>query len=284
MGLLDWLNRPYPLITDLKIKIRIFISLFFGVFIYIFLFVFQPFGIESYKVDKAIFILGFGIISFIIPLFNFISLPFIFKNFFRVSKWTIAKEIYFILINLVLIAISNYFYNKFYASQPPISNGLLEYLLFTVSIGIFPITFYVFFTEHFLRLKHEKSAKQLSSQLELKKELRSNKQICINTTLKNKQFRIDVERLLFIKSEDNYCNIFYLEDNLVKKELLRVSLKSILLQNNDLKNLIKCHRSYIVNRDKIHQIKGNARAYSIYFKDCDTFIPVSRSFDKSNLL
>lgn len=73
------------------------------------------------------------------------------------------------------------------------------------------------------------------------------------------QLELREENLLFIKSEDNYVEIHYHSNAQIKHELMRNSLKEISNQNPSFKNLVRCHRSYLVNTKRIQQklsVKG----------------------------
>jgi len=48
-------------------------------------------------------------------------------------------------------------------------------------------------------------------------------------------------------------------------------------------NIVRCHKSYIVNAKKVNKIHGNARGYFLNIKNIDFSIPVSRNFPKELL-
>lgn len=60
------------------------------------------------------------------------------------------------------------------------------------------------------------------------------------------RFVIAPEAVMFIKSEDNYVQIHYLDRNKVKKFILRSSMRAL---EEDLARhgLVRCHRSYFIN-------------------------------------
>lgn len=66
---------------------------------------------------------------------------------------------------------------------------------------------------------------------------------------------ITLENLLYIESADNYATIFYLNKSRQSRFLLRNSLKW--MEENLTKDtpLVRCHRSYIVNMDKVKILK-----------------------------
>jgi DNA-binding LytR/AlgR family response regulator len=52
------------------------------------------------------------------------------------------------------------------------------------------------------------------------------------------------------------------------------------LQLKKFKNIIRCHRSYIVNLENIENISGNLQGYQLNFKQYTEQVPVSRSYTK----
>jgi len=285
MKLITWLNKPYPFITDLKTKILIALS--FGLFIYLFLLVFLPFEKEQIIFGKSIYIIGFGLITLFVLLFNYIVLPLLFTYFFNPNSWVIKKEIFFITLCIILIAFLNYEYNLIAEDNVDQQSNLGYFILVTISVGFFPITIFIFVTELYLTNRHQKVASETN--LKIHKERETDKHthsniIDIKTELKKDKLKIDEEDLVFIKSEDNYCHFFYYDNNEIKTKLLRVTLKDIEKQLGHIPNLIRCHRSYIVNKKQISRISGNARAYYLHFDNCKESAIVSRSFPKEKLV
>ncbi|MDR2361158.1 MAG: LytTR family transcriptional regulator DNA-binding domain-containing protein [Prevotellaceae bacterium] len=88
------------------------------------------------------------------------------------------------------------------------------------------------------------------------------------------------EHLLYIEAADNYVNIWYLNKNTLTKLLLRNSLKTIekYLENTQ---VIRCHRSYIVNLETVHVIRRQKDGIYMEFGiPLVPDIPVSRKYDE----
>ena len=70
------------------------------------------------------------------------------------------------------------------------------------------------------------------------------------------ELRLSVKRtnLLYIESADNYVCIWYLNKGVLTKFMLRNSLKSI-EESLDETNVLRCHRSYMVNFDQVKVIR-----------------------------
>ncbi len=96
------------------------------------------------------------------------------------------------------------------------------------------------------------------------------------------QIKLSIKRInvLYIESTDNYVTIFYREEENIKHELIRNSLKRIESEFID-KGLLRCHRSFIVNIENVESLKKEGRGYKIKLKDIDQLIPVSRGYTPS---
>jgi hypothetical protein len=92
------------------------------------------------------------------------------------------------------------------------------------------------------------------------------------------KFSIKKENLLYIESAENYVNICYLNKEKVSKYLLRDTLKKMeeTFAGTD---IVRCHRSYIVNFDKIKVIRKDKDGLKLEFGNPSIAdIPVSKTY------
>jgi len=89
---------------------------------------------------------------------------------------------------------------------------------------------------------------------------------------------IQPNALFYIESDTNYITVFYSHQEKLEKYLMRSSLKTVLEQSkND--NLVRCHRSYIVNFEKVKLYKKDKEGGVIELSnDALPAIPVSKSY------
>ncbi len=64
------------------------------------------------------------------------------------------------------------------------------------------------------------------------------------------QLSVAKENLLYIESADNYICIWYMKNDALKKQLMRITMRDISEQLADT-NIVRCHRSYMVNLDLV---------------------------------
>ena len=88
---------------------------------------------------------------------------------------------------------------------------------------------------------------------------------------------VQADSLLFIKSDDNYVEFYLLVNDRVEVRLQRNSLKRIGQQLADRKNLVRCHRSFMVHRQQIKAIESHSGKMHLNMGH-GHLIPVSASY------
>lgn len=88
-----------------------------------------------------------------------------------------------------------------------------------------------------------------------------------------------IDNLLYIESADNYATIHYLNKSKISHFLIRNSLKWI--EENQTKNtpLVRCHRSYIINLDKVKVFRKTKEGIFLELDAINTpDLPVSKTY------
>ena len=260
-------------------------SLAFGLFIFVFLLFFQPFGLSNMDTNKSLYVLGFGLITSVVMLANYTIIPRMLPRVFDADEWTAGKDILYVLWIIIIIGLSNYLYHAKLGGQAIDSGAILSFIIITASVGAFPITLMVFINEFILNDRHEKNASRISEQIEsgamAAQFEQAQKQIIIGDN-ESDAIELNQDDLIYIQSSDNYCSVHYLKDSQVLTRLIRTTLKNVEAQLSGFSDMKRCHRSYMINRQKIAKITGNARAYTIHFSMIDSRIPVSRGIKKDS--
>jgi hypothetical protein len=89
---------------------------------------------------------------------------------------------------------------------------------------------------------------------------------------------IKSEDLLYLESADNYVFIHYLDHNKVSKYMVRNSLKNLEPELTNM-GLLRCHRSYMVNFEKIKLIKKEKDGLNLELDLPDNLsLPVSKTY------
>ncbi|MGY5351451.1 LytR/AlgR family response regulator transcription factor [Wenyingzhuangia sp. IMCC45533] len=275
----EWCNKPYFLIDKNNVKLSMVIGV--GIFTYMFLLIFQPYGIEVVINENPLLIVGYSVLVSFSLFISYFALPKYFPYYFSVRSWTVQKEASFLLISFLIISISNYFYHNAFVAQYMPKFSFLKFMCLVLSIGIFPVLLIIFMIERYLYKKHNTVPTEIIEKIRKeKKEMVSIPSDNINVP----PLVLDIDDILFAQSNNNYTTIVYIEDNKVKQELIRVTLKKVYEILKTYPQFARCHRSFLVNKNEIIEVKGNARSLQVKLRYVNDIIPVSRSFPKEELL
>lgn len=280
-----WLKKPFPFYENYKQKLLE--PILISGFILFFLIVFNPANNSDFLFIQFWKIFVYCAITFfVIAIFNFI-IPIIFKKLFDIENWNIQKTIFFILSKFIFVGLLNgifaYNFDNSNSSQQIIP-FLIDVFLRTVSIGIIPTIIFVFYLEKSLYKKHHNIALKTIENIKNNKQFASQsphiKTIAFPPTIKDKII-ININDLFCIKAEGNYCIIYFNKNNKLEKTMQRCTLKEIEQENSKNSNLLRCHKSFIINLEKVSDLSGNARGYFFCIDKLNFKIPGSRNLSKS---
>lgn len=240
-----------------------------AVLVYLFLAVFQPFGTYNFTHTSKYLLLGpYSLIAFT----TFFTGDFLISKYFR--RWTWKNEISKNLLLLLVCSILNYGYSTYFVNDADFNFRALFYMMvFTYTLGAPICSVYILGRYGFLK---STIGKNEISDTGFETEAKTENTLCIIPDV-GKKISISISDFLFAQSEGNYSNIFYLKEDTVRKQLLRISFKKLEEQVcND--EIIRCHRSYIFNIQKVIEKKGNAQGYKISLRHVQEKISVSRKY------
>ncbi len=261
------LRRPFPIVESTLAYFKILLIL--SAFVASFLYIFQPFGIATLESDKFLICLGFGVMTFIGAAIYELLFHKIFKLRARQKKWTYGKWILDNLGIMIFISLANFLFIRLLVF------GFIEWSLFppmvygTFMIGIIPLSA----LGAFMLFKNEKKYQTIADEINNTRTGPLNSQNAESSII----FDIPTTQIRFIEALQNYAKIGYISpEGSLKVQIERITLKRILSETEGT-SIIRCHRSYLVNRDAIIDADGNAQGLLLSLSDCDTVIPVSRS-------
>ena len=214
-----------------------------------------------------------------------VILVFILSAGLRVGKvntehWTMGKEVLFIVVLLGCSGVGQWLIRDIIYDNP--RNWSLGYLWEEVRnallVGALLAGFVVPLNLNRLRERNIRKALTLQH---LKTEdgkihaLREEKRIELRGT---DTYHFNPDKLLFVRSEGNYCEIHSALGGSVQKELVRLALRSFEQQMQEYPDIIRVHRSYMVNLEKVQSVSGNAQGYRLKMEFGTEEVPVSRSY------
>lgn len=195
------------------------------------------------------------------------------------EKWKMKEEVISLLTVLILIGIGQFLIRDIIYDNP--NNWSWRYFFEeirnTLLVGSLFIAFWVPY--NFRRLYNHNYSNALHMTPLMQGKVKEPKQpvIFIQTQVKSDAFELELEHFLFARAEKNYAEIFFRKEDKVEKLLKRIAFKELEMQLNSFPQIIKTHRSYLVNLEMVNGISGNAQGYKLTLKESQDIIPVSRS-------
>jgi hypothetical protein len=275
----EYIRQPYPLFEN-RWRIILSISLFVSLFILIF----QPFGISTYSSEfKLFFEAGYGIVTFIVLIIDLYLFPLFLDEWFVPKKWTVSKQMSWQVWILFSIGLGNFLYSSIFLR---FANGLNAFFIFqfyTVVVGIIPILILTILHQNSLLSKNLKLAGEMNADLLSEGPLLPDEKVRVMAENSKDKLEINLSDFIYLGSTGNYVQVFYLVNNELRNVLLRNTLKQIEQQVKESQSIIKCHRAFLINKNKIIRVKGNSQGLRLILKDTSEEIPVSRNYSKGLL-
>jgi len=265
-------KRPYPFNDNLtqNTKLIFLISLvLLGL-----LFLLQPFDIYALnKEDRYLLIGGIIVVNFIGLSTNLLLVPAFLSKYNLFKNWTVFKEILWNIWILFTLVTSYFIYFHFIGPF-----GFSIYILFKVLIiSATPISILIPYNRNRLLRNHLQSALELNKYLE-EKAHPVPKIIHLRSDYEKDDLSIDVNNLLFIRSANNYIEVFWRETDKILSQLVRCTMKYAEDVFKDYPFIFKCHRAFIVNVNHVIKVEGKSQGYTLYFGGTENTVTVSRIF------
>lgn len=273
----DLLKKQYDLLESKTFRYWfVFGVALFGL---TFLWIFEPYGLYNLttlheKVLAVGLYVGIGLLLMIIQFF-------LLQNIF-IRRYTLGITILWIILSFLMIGTSSFIINAFLYNEGYFYFPAFIYFQgMILSINIIPVTLFVLIHYSLTLRKRLKMAVQINNSIQKKtQDSENDKVVVLNSENKNDKLELSLNSLLFITSVDNYIDVYYIDNRIIKHKLLRYSLFGIEQDNPSVTDLFRCHKSYIVNKIKIDSVTGNAAGYKLKLKDYSDYIPISRKWNK----
>ena len=267
------LNQPYPFYY--KNKELFVVCGILLVMSWAFNYFFEPFHVNP-KEHKVNYVWVCFIHALVAPIV-LVLLSLFWPKRITEEKWIIKREIVFLTLFLLMVGIGQFLIRDIVYDNP--NNWSFRYLYeeirntFLVGTLFILILIPLNFTR--LNAKHIKRAHLLNVPHNPLMPSKNSK-IEINTNLKNDSFQLDINNLLFAKAEGNYVE-FYMKENGINRIIKRITIKELEAILEAHPNIVRIHRSYLINAMHVKNVTGNAQGYRLQLDSYEEPIPVSRN-------
>ncbi|MFK7936178.1 MAG: LytR/AlgR family response regulator transcription factor [Saprospiraceae bacterium] len=222
------------------------------------------------------------------PTLLFILFPLLVPAKFKTaSEWNIGREFLYLLILILGVGVGNYLLRgiTYIHEDSWAIKFLIEEIINGFIVGLAVSTIVVLLRIALeLRLNLQKADRLL---INLKKaptasQTVATKLLTIKGSLKSETFNLKIPELLYAQSAGNYVDVFLQKNGKIQKITTRLTLSSFAQQLADYPNVMRVHKSYVVNLDKIETVRGNAAGLFLQITSLsDTTVPVSRKYVKA---
>lgn len=241
--------------------VKILYVLFLGLMLFYVLYIFEAFGIDQGVSYSGHDFLTRSILFGLLNSFVFFVLEFGLSK--KINPKTLFQKIAWIFAQLLIGGTSIFLlFNYFWNWQEWSLNAYILLILEYFSIMILPIALFQFGINDRFKLTLPNS-EVLIFQSENGKDV----------------IQVKPEFFLFMRSDKNYLEIYFLEQEKIKTHLIRNRLKVIEDNYEDSPFLKRCHRSFLVNPIQIDKIIKNKGKSEIHIQN--QIIPISDSFLES---
>ncbi len=273
----DLLKQPYPHDQAILYHLRTITGI--SLFSFLFLWYFEPFGIHLIaRQERLAAIAGYSATVFAVLGINMLLLPVLLPRLFVEEKWTVMHEIGFCAVNFSMIGLALFLYASYRADDLLPFSGLLRFQLYSVVVGIGPVTILTLLNQNRLLKRNLAMAVELDQTLsESGKDRQSDAEVSITSENENDSVEVPLRDLLYVQSIDNYILVYWQRQGSIEKSLLRSSLRAVEHRVTAYPQLFRCHRAYLVNLQRIKSISGNSQGYRLTMEGTQHEIPVARS-------
>jgi signal transduction histidine kinase len=256
-------SKPYDLYR--RPRHRMIFASFFAGFTWFMLFVFGVFDFDYFSTFKRLYITGiYALACWSASIFNLFVVQRI-----LIKKYTFGNAVILSISIMVTIGIFNYLLTTlFFQWEPFTLKVFLKNQLYTFAIGLIIAPFVVL--AHYSYQMRRRSGRQPEAALYIPETT-----ILLESEYKQGNLELEERDLLFIRTADNYIDVYYLAGNSIRHRLLRSTLSAV---EKAIKSplVLRCHRSYIVNLYHTSSSGRNVSELKLPLNGKEFLIPVSR--------
>lgn len=274
------LQEPFPERQHGLTKVK---EVFFtAMFVAIFLYLFNPFGLQNMPQGLGLSAFIFGVITFVFYLFFHIVVKNVLKIHSDVPSWTLWKWIISMMLMTLWISVGNFVFLIYSLPDNFKLSDFPKMLQYTLMVGITPMAVSGMLIQMNALKRHVSEAKNFEK---VNQQALQNKQCdqshVFELEISNgEKLLLSAESIYFIEAMQNYLMVHHsiAEATKIKQTIVRLTMtKAQTLLKDD--NVIRCHRSFIVNTQKVEKVTGNAQGLKLKLIDLnEREIPVSRRY------
>jgi len=279
--LIYYFQQKHQLIDNQKYYLKL--SVIVGVVFTIFVYIFDPYdnylAIPKFEIPVKIIQLGYGINTTIV-IYTLYWLLFRKLQFSHGKR--IWKTYHHWLLLVAILSIAGFIGTVYHRFMMDVGEVDSAYYMFVtiprsiiIAIPLFIIT--ILLDRLYASQKTVTNATNVCDE----EKIVAAKTIILKSPAVNQCIEVTPSKIEYIMASGNYVEIYSTGDK--KAQLLRAPLRFVSERLASYSFLVKCHRQYYVNIEKVQFHKGNSQRILLTLATAKNEIPVSKSFIKSIL-
>ncbi len=251
--------------------------------------VFKPFGLDSWHWQAYVHLAAIWLIGISICMVTDIILKYIVKmprSYEKGAEYIIRRNLCFQLINTPLVALGICLYRHFVLSDR-VEGNLFSVVNFLETLVIIAFCSFAIGLYWRFKFRNKYLAMELEEIRELNEQLKKQPPVSLpkkgvegevvlsGTT--NESVTLHLSHLLYIEAVGNYVKVCHLNNEQIRTDMLRATMKQMeeALQGHPM--IVRCHRAFLVNLGQVEQIISHSGSTQLLIKHCHESLPVSRS-------
>lgn len=255
---------------------KLFLKISFAVFLFILFF--QPFALEHFDFNNRLLIIaGMATIVFLSMALVKAALIWIIKSESQAFQDPTMLSYLGGLIIMVMDSIALAFYLRYVGDVTITFYTMFKIILISLSIPVVLVIFYEI-SDLKQQISHLTSKKDNSPKVTQKQELDNRQSIVFTSDNATEHLTLHVSEVILIKSADNYVEIAFMENKMIRKKLIRNTLKNVEQLTKHYSNFVRCHRMCIINTHYVERLNKKFNNYWIIIRGSEEQVPVSRQY------
>jgi len=213
----DFLNKSYPYNLDLKQNLKVIFGISMGSFLFILFF--QPIELMTTDFNNMLLIIaGFGVITFIFLVLALIIAPSILPRLFKSGKWNFNREIVLNICIWVLNSVAFTFYAR-YVGQTNITFHSVFIIVLLCLLQV--IVLIIVNRFEILKIKLQDAPNLEKESDKISAEENEPDGIVFFSENKSEKINLQPNKIILLRSADNYVDILWEKEGEIKKKLNR---------------------------------------------------------------
>jgi DNA-binding LytR/AlgR family response regulator len=250
------------------------VAVFIGLSVFLVLAVFQPFGTYNFQhAWKYPLLAGYGVVITVSTMAAWELVNWLFLRQSQNLQWTLRLEFGLIAFVFFFSASMTFFYQHIVLGGRISVTGYFLFMAIAAATSVFPLAILLI-----VRLLQAKNNLEKTLWLSQNPQPDALATLTLRGENKHETLTLLKRELLYLRSADNYVEIFLLKNQTVQRLMLRIALSRLPAQLDA--GFLQTHRSYIVNLNQPLRLEGKSPNYQLVFENLPGAepVPVSKTF------